>query len=297
MPSILTLLRRLTLFLLGRLTGWEPEPLRLRQRGHGRAYAFLMPSGAMLPGLGGGDGTEDDDADDDDEDESDDGDDDESDDDKKDKSKKGSDDDGDGDDQDDDKTDEDEVDESELDPKVKAILKKNRDKAKAADKRARRAERELRKVKPATKKPAKKSTDDQRDADDEDDKKDDDTPDAGTVKLRTANLLTALADKGYSGKRAKALSKLLDVDYDDNDEPEDLDDAIDEAKDTYGAQIVARKKPKPSKTDGGDGGDDGEKPSLTADELKMAKSMGMTPAEYANYKSPQPKLPAKKKTD
>lgn len=61
----------------------------------------------------------------------------------------------------------------------------------------------------------------------------------GTKKLRTANLMLALADQGLTGGRAKAAAKLLDVEYDDSDEPKDLKAAIDAAKKTYGDDVFA----------------------------------------------------------
>lgn len=57
-----------------------------------------------------------------------------------------------------------------------------------------------------------------------------------TEKLRKANLLMALSEKGLTGPKAKAAVKLLDeLEYDDvTDEPKELDDAITAAKAVYG---------------------------------------------------------------
>lgn len=59
----------------------------------------------------------------------------------------------------------------------------------------------------------------------------------GTEKLRRANLITALADKGLTGGKAKAAAKLVSVEFDDSDEPKDLDKAIDAAKAEYGEEL------------------------------------------------------------
>jgi hypothetical protein len=116
-----------------------------------------------------------------------------------------------------------------------------------------------------------------------------------TDKLRKANLISALADKGLTGSKAKAAARLLDdVQYDDDDEPTNLDDAIKAAKAEYGDDQFKAVKPKPGDINsGGGGGEDRDGPSLTADELAAAKAADMTPEEYAAYKSTQPKLPAK----
>lgn len=241
---------------------------------------------------------EDDDGDDEEED--DDGEEDE-DDSEEDDDADGEDDDADGDDgeeeeEDDEDGDDDKVDESTLDPKVKAILRKERKARREAEKKTKKAERGARRRQRGRREgePKKKSGKrERRDRDDEED----DAPDPGTAKLQRANLISALQEAGYTGKRAKTVARLLDdVDYDDDDEPVDLKDRIEEAEEAYGKEAVRKStRSKPGSTDGGGGGGDGETPSLTADELKMAKSMGMTPKEYAAYKSPQPDIPDKKK--
>ena len=61
-----------------------------------------------------------------------------------------------------------------------------------------------------------------------------------TEKLQRANLLTALGEKGLNGARAKAAARLLDdVQYDDDDEPANLDAAMTAAKAEYGDDIFA----------------------------------------------------------
>ncbi len=115
--------------------------------------------------------------------------------------------------------------------------------------------------------------------------------DTATNKLREAKLLVALGEHGLTGARAKAAARLIDgVEYDaDSDEPTNLQDALDSAMETYGDDLFtgATPKPKPPKLDGGVGNDDRDGPSLTAEELEMAKSFGMTPEEYAAYKDPR----------
>lgn len=122
---------------------------------------------------------------------------------------------------------------------------------------------------------------------------------SATTKLRTANLLTALAGQGISGANGKAVARLLDsVEYDDEtDEPTNLDDAITAAKAEYGEAMFKGAKPKAPAANGGGGNEGREGPELSAEELEVAKSMGMTPEEYANFKSPTPTLPDKKKTE
>lgn len=116
--------------------------------------------------------------------------------------------------------------------------------------------------------------------------------DTATNKLREAKLLVALGEHGLTGARAKAAARLIDgVEYDtDTDEPTNLQDALASAMETYGDDLFAGAtpaKPKPPKLDGGAGNDDRDGPSLTAEELEMAKSFGMTPEEYAANKDPR----------
>lgn len=119
-----------------------------------------------------------------------------------------------------------------------------------------------------------------------------------TDKLRKANLITALADEGLTGSKAKAAARLLDdLEYDDDDEPTNLQDAIKAATAEYGEEMFkgAKPKPKPSNIDGGAGSEDRDGPKLTADELAAAKAAGMTPEEYVTYSDLHPKLPDKTK--
>lgn len=56
-----------------------------------------------------------------------------------------------------------------------------------------------------------------------------------TSKLRNVNLRDALAEKGFTGQRSKAVAKLLSgVEYDDDDEPKNLDAALKAAEAEYG---------------------------------------------------------------
>ncbi len=119
---------------------------------------------------------------------------------------------------------------------------------------------------------------------------------AATDKIRRANLLSALSDAGVT--KAKAAARLLDgVEYDDaTDEPKNLDAAITAAKAEYGDDMFKATKPAAPDINGGGGGGDKDKtPALTAEELAMAKSFDMTPAEYAAAKDPgyQPREPVK----
>jgi hypothetical protein len=195
----------------------------------------------------------------------------------------------------DDEDDGEEVDESTLDPKVKAILRKERKARREAEKKAKKAERGARRRQRGRREGGKKKSG-KRERRDRDDEERDDGPDEGTAKLQRANLISALQEAGYTGKRAKTVARLLDdVEYDDDDEPVDLKDRIEEAEEAYGKEAVRKSsRSKPGGTDGGGGGGDGERPSLTADELEAAKAMGMSAKEYALYKDPQPKIPAKK---
>lgn len=107
-----------------------------------------------------------------------------------------------------------------------------------------------------------------------------------TDKLRKANLMAALSEAGV--QNVKAAVRLLDgVEFDDSDEPKNLDAAITAAKVEYGEALFKQAKPAAPNIDaGGGGGDQDRAPSLTAEELAMAKSFGMTPAEYAAAKDP-----------
>jgi hypothetical protein len=59
-------------------------------------------------------------------------------------------------------------------------------------------------------------------------------------KVRHANLLSALADKKLVGAAGRAAAKLLDgVEFDDNDEPKNLDDALKAAKTAYGEAVFS----------------------------------------------------------
>jgi hypothetical protein len=58
---------------------------------------------------------------------------------------------------------------------------------------------------------------------------------SATGKLRTANLRDALAEKGFSGARSKAVARLLSgVEYDADDEPKNLDARLKAAESEFG---------------------------------------------------------------
>ncbi len=105
-----------------------------------------------------------------------------------------------------------------------------------------------------------------------------------TEKLRRANLLTALADEGLTGAKARAAARLLDdVEFDDDDEPTNLKDAIKAATAEYGKELFGVAAGTHAVT---------AHQGLTANELKAARASGMTPEEYVAYKSPHPEVPA-----
>lgn len=165
--------------------------------------------------------------------------------------------------------------------RLKAALEKERKDRRAAEKRARDAERNAKPDKPKAE--AKPETGE-------------DPAAKVTDKLRRANLKAALADEGITGPQAKAAMRLIDgVDYDDDDEPTNLADALKAAEETFGkAAVRGTTKPKAPGADGGAGsaqGDD-QGPKLTADELEYAKAFGLSPEEYARHKPTTP-APAK----
>lgn len=89
---------------------------------------------------------------------------------------------------------------------------------------------------------------------------------AATDKLRRANLLAALAEKELTGAKGKAAAKLLDtVEFGDDDEPTNLDDAITAAKAEYGEDVF-KAAPNGRPAGDGDGGKGGS--TLTRDEIK-----------------------------
>lgn len=195
---------------------------------------------------------------------------------------------------------EDEVNEDELPDNVKAILKKER-KARRDAEKALRTER--RTSKPAAKakpkaKPKPSATDDTSEAD-EATRAADERATKATGKLQRANLISALGKSKHGLIDPAAAAKLAIQDgiaeFDDDDEPVGVDDLVKDLVDDYAFLKGTAAKPKPRAPDI-DGGDKKSRkaPKLTADELEMATSLGMTPDEYATYKDPNPKLPAKK---
>ena len=72
-----------------------------------------------------------------------------------------------------------------------------------------------------------------------------------TGKLRQANLRDAIAEKGFTGPQAKAVARLLDsIEYDDSDEPTNLDARLEAAAGEYGDLV----KPNGGQTVTFDGG-------------------------------------------
>lgn len=194
----------------------------------------------------------------------------------------------------------DDVDEDELPDNVKAILKKERKARRDAEKALRTANRA---AKPAAKakpkaKPKPSATDDTSEAD-EATRAADERATKATGKLQRANLISALGKSKHGLIDPAAAAKLAIQDgiaeFDDDDEPVGIDDLVKDLVDDYAFLKATAAKPKPRAPDI-DGGDKKSRkaPALTADELEMATALGMTPDEYATYKDPNPKLPAKK---
>jgi hypothetical protein len=85
-----------------------------------------------------------------------------------------------------------------------------------------------------------------------------------TGKLRRANLISALADEGFSGAKARAAAKLVEgVEYDDDDEPTNLKQALKSAEREYGDLV----KPAPAPATDFDGGARSAAPPSSMDAL------------------------------
>lgn len=179
------------------------------------------------------------------------------------------------------------ADEDKLGEGGKAALEAERTARKAAEKAAKAAQDKLDKI----------ETDKLSDADKAKKAADDATKLANDAiaQLREAKLLVALGDHNLTGAKAKAAAKLIEgVEYDDDtNEPTNLEAVITSATETYGEDIFkgATPKPKAPGIDGGSGNEDRDGPKLTADELAMAKSFGLTPEQYEANKSGQPAVP------
>lgn len=275
MGAALGRLRSALRVILSLLTG---RPLAMSLGG--RSLWFVPRTGQVVPALSGAEDDDDEEESDDDAAE-DDGDADEDDDEEADADDKDSD-----DEDDEDSDEEDDVDDDELPDNVKAILKKNRDEARKARKEARDAKRKLREERDSNrpKRPKQKDAGEGGDEPSE-------TEQRATRKLRQANLLTALAAKGYEGAKAKAAARLLDdVEFDDDDEPVDLDDAIEEAADTYGdvfpavGETPTKKKPRKPEIGSRRGRGRRKGPSLTAAELRHAERDGRKPGLHEALK-------------
>lgn len=138
------------------------------------------------------------------------------------------------DESDDEDSDDDDEDDAELSPKIKAILKKNRD-------RVREVEKENRRL--------KKGVTSSRKKDDDDSDEDDDAPSQRTValelKLKKSAAKAALLEAGLTGEAGRFVRMLDfdDVDIDDDGDVDGLEDQIDELKDDYPEFFVDSKKP------------------------------------------------------
>lgn len=114
---------------------------------------------------------------------------------------------------------------------------------------------------------------------------------ATTSKVRAANLKVALGDSKYGLASAKAAATLLQaegVEFDDNDEPIGLDEAVNSLVEANPFLTGEKPKPKAPNVNGGDGKGGGSKVELTTEELAFAESFGMTPEEYAANKEVNP---------
>lgn len=109
--------------------------------------------------------------------------------------------------------------------------------------------------------------------------------------IRDANLKVALTDPkhGVASPTLAALAiKAKGIEFDDHNQPVDIDAAVKAAIEAEPALAGTAPKPKAPSTNGGDGGGGGKETEveLTSDELAAAKASGMTPEEYQAYKSP-----------
>lgn len=87
-----------------------------------------------------------------------------------------------------------------------------------------------------------------------------------------------------------ALAALKDagtVEYDDQGQPKNLDDALTALLEAEPA-LKGTVKPKPASVNAGDGGGGAPPPALTADQLAWATRLGMTPEQYAAYQTGGP---------
>jgi hypothetical protein len=106
---------------------------------------------------------------------------------------------------------------------------------------------------------------------------------------REAKTLTALADKGLAGAKAKAALRLLDgIEYDDQHEPTNLVEVLATAKAEYGEDMFSPPtppRPTPPNINPGPGNTPGPAPDLTAEEVEAANKAGIDPKRYAAMKT------------
>jgi hypothetical protein len=162
------------------------------------------------------------------------------------------------------------ADEAKLGDAGKAALEREREARKAAEKELKEAQ--------------KKADDLEREKLSETDRLKKDAEDAlakvsgATAKLQKANLLLAVAGKSFTNP--KAVARLLDnIEFDDNDEPKNLDSRIDAAKAEFGEELFktgATSSATDDKDDkkGGEGGKKGDEgPDTHAGERRDGKEM------------------------
>jgi hypothetical protein len=108
-----------------------------------------------------------------------------------------------------------------------------------------------------------------------------------TENTRKANLLVALGDSKHGLVSAAAAARLAEgVEYDDNDQPTNVDAVATKLKESFDFLKGTAPAPKPGDINpgGGAGGGGGNEPVLTAEELTAAQQSNMSPAEWAHYK-------------
>ncbi|MGH3029266.1 MAG: hypothetical protein ACRDNE_00590 [Gaiellaceae bacterium] len=147
----------------------------------------------------------------------------------------------------------------------KAALEAERKARREADKRAKEAEKKVKEHEEAQLSETEKLKKQAEEAEAK--------VEAATEKARRANLLNTLSDKHeLTGAKAKAAARLLDgVDYSDDDEPTNLDDAIKAAKAEYGEEVFKGATPAAGSAD--QGARDGAK--------QLSSTEGMTQEEIA----------------
>lgn len=119
-----------------------------------------------------------------------------------------------------------------------------------------------------------------------------------TERLHRARLIVELAKPEHKLVDAAAAAHLMEgVEYDDDGNPTNVADAVKAVTEKYAFLKGEPAAPPPPEINagGGAGGSGGSGPALTAEQLSAARSMNMTPEEWAHYQDPSAGLfvPAK----